>query len=138
VSDPLKVTSPLLVKVGVMLVPAMTVPLVWPETSSVSPANAPPVIDTVALARSRLSGSLTVTVGDNVVGSACSSVHDATVVPSASVGGSLTLVTVSVVVLIGEFVSLPPFRVPLGSCTCHVMLRVGFEPSRSGSRSTRR
>src|SRR6516165_610900 len=96
------------------------------ESASASPANVPPVTATVALASLRLSGSATDTVGDKVVG-ACSSVHDATVVPSDSDGGSLTLVTVSVVVE-SALVSLPPLSVPLGSVACHVIVRVRLEP----------
>src|ERR1700681_1028719 len=102
------------------------------DSTSLSPPNVPPVIDTVAPTSFWLSGSVTVTVGDRVVGRACSSVHDVTVVPSAKVGGSLTLVMVTVVVLIGELTSLPPLSVPLGSWTCHVMERVGFEPKSVG------
>src|SRR5580704_4184921 len=105
----------------------MLVPVVLAVSRSPSPANVPPMILTVALTRSRLSGSTTV-IGARLRGEPSSVYATPPLPPPRKLGGSLTLVMVTVVVLIGELTSLPPLRVPLGSCTSQVMLRVVLEP----------
>ena len=67
------------------------------------------------------------TAGARLVGSACSSVHEATVVPIASVGASLTLIMLIVVVcaaLVAD--EAEP------SLSTQVSVRVGFEPKSVG------
>src|SRR5580704_6706709 len=101
---------------------------------SVSPVKKlPPVMLTVALARLRLSGSLAVApeMTETVEGEVCSSVQVELAEVIARVGGSLTLVMVTVVVE-SELVSWPPRVVPLGSIACQVRVRVGFEPKSVG------
>ena len=85
--------------------------------------NVPPVICTVALTSFWLSGSLTVTAGARLVGSACSSVHEATVVPIAKVGASLTLVMLTVSVR-----AVLRLNEPEPSLSPQVTVRVAFEP----------
>src|ERR1051325_5202050 len=99
-----------------------------PETSAVStspsPANVPPVIATVAPASARLSGSDTVTDGDNVTGDPFS-VNDALTAP-ASVGASFTAVMLTTdVTLLVALLALP-------SLSVQVTVRVGAEPKSSG------
>src|SRR5262249_10124295 len=89
-----------------------------------------PVIATVALTRLRLSGSVTDTLGDNVT-NACSSVKDALAATFDKVGGSLTLVTLTVEVT-GVLTSTPPFAVPLGSIKVEVAVPAGSEPKLVG------
>src|SRR5579883_2807535 len=82
-----------------MLVPPTGWPTTSPAARRLSPVNEPPEIATVALTRPRLSGSVIVTLGDNVViAGDCSSVHAAVVVPSDSVGGTFTAARLTVVV----------------------------------------
>src|SRR5947199_383538 len=100
----------------------MLVPVVVVASTSPSPVNLPPVIDTVALARLRLSGSVTVTAPDSVT-AAPSSVKEALVATLLRIGGSLTLVMLTVVVA-----TLLRLNEPQPSLTIQVTVRVGFEP----------
>src|ERR1043166_2818238 len=85
----------------------MLVPVVDVESRSASPANVPPVIDTVALARLRLSGSTTEADPDSVVAASCS-VYCAVEAMLLSVGGSLTPMPETVGVW-GALLSTPSF-----------------------------
>src|SRR5580704_6306557 len=102
-----------------MLVPATEV-----ASTSPSPLNLPPDIETVALASLRSSGSVAETADDNVTG-APSSVKAALVATLLQVGGSLTLVTLTVVVC----GALPTFA---ESAMTQVMVRVGLDPKSVG------
>src|SRR5271155_2992548 len=98
----------------------MLVPVVVAANTSPSPANVPAAIDTVAPARSRLSGSDTVTLGDNVSTVDGTAVTAATTPPSA--GGSLTAVMLPVEVAVPVELLAPP------SLSVQVTVRVGAEP----------
>jgi hypothetical protein len=87
----------------------MLVPAVLVASTSPSPANLPAVIDTVALSRSRLSGSLTVRDGDRVTAPPFS-VYDTLAATPDRVGGSFTLRIVTVVVC-AVAVALPSLTV---------------------------
>ena len=102
----------------------MPVPVVEVDSTSPSPEKVPPAIFTVAPASLRLSGSDTVTALDSVT--ALPSVKLTLLATLASVGASLTLVTVSVVVA-SALVATPPLAVPLGSPICQVRMRVWLE-----------
>src|SRR5262249_22530321 len=100
----------------------MLVPVVLAERTSPSPAKLPPVMDTVALARFRLSGSATVTLGESTT-DAPFSVNDTEAAVPASVGGSLSAPMLPV----GVATELRLLE-PLPSLSSHVTVRVGFEP----------
>src|SRR4249920_3310683 len=100
----------------------MLVPVVSAASTSPSPTNVPPAIFTVAPVQVGLSGSVTETVGDSTI-EAPFSVKLVLVVPSASVGASLTAVTLIVVVVI-ELRLLEP----LPSLSSQVTVRVGLAP----------
>ena len=95
------------------------VPFPVAESTSWSLANVPPVIDTVALARLKLSGSPTATAPDNVTAPP-SSVKCALAATLPSVGGSLTPTTLTVSVCTA-LSSRPSF-------TVHTKARVVSEP----------
>src|SRR5258705_272936 len=96
-----------------MLVPAVA-------AASTSPANAPPVMATVALASLGLSGSLTDAAPDSVTGPAFS-VNDLSTVPD-KIGASLSAVMAIVVVVTpAPLLALPSLRV-------QVTVRVALEP----------
>ena len=97
----------------------MWVPATLAESTSPSPAKPPPTIWTVALARSRLSGSVTESVGDS--GSVLPSVKPAVAVSEAAAGASLTAVRWTVVVA----AALAMLK---SSFTTQVMVRVGSAP----------
>src|SRR6267142_67517 len=101
----------------------MWVPVVVAVRTSPSPANVPPVIWTVALARSRLSGSDTERVGDRV--SVLPSTNEATDATDDSTGGSLMAVRLTVVVA-GALAMLK------SSVTTKGTVRVGAEPKSVG------
>src|SRR5262249_36567924 len=99
----------------------MLVPVV--ETASTSPSPAKVLeIDTVALTRLRLSGSLTEMLGDTVIGAAFS-VYLGTRTTEVGVGASLiaVMLTVSVRVVLR-------LNEPAPSLSTQVTVRVGFEP----------
>src|SRR5438128_298551 len=99
----------------------MAVPVVFAASSSPSPAKLPPVIAAVALASVRLSGSAAVSDGD--AATVCPGRQVTLAVTADSVGGSFTLVmlTVSVTAVLRLFDPLP-------SLSTQVTRRVGFEP----------
>src|SRR5215470_19752062 len=101
----------------------MLVPVVSAVSTSPSLGNVPPVIATVALAKVRLSGSLSDAVLASVIGIVPSSVYWAVDGIFVSVGVSLTLLTVMVVVwtVLRLFDALP-------SLSTHVTVRNGLEP----------
>ena len=74
----------------------MLVPVVSKASTSPSPANVPPVTDTVAPVSDRLSGSATASVGDSVA--VLLSVNATWADWLVTVGASLTAVSVTVVV----------------------------------------
>ena len=100
----------------------MLVPAVDAASTSASPENVPPVIETVALASVRLSGSVTETAPDSVTAPP-SSVKWTLEATLASVGASLTATTLTVVVAN----ELRLFD-PLPSLSSQVTVRVGFAP----------
>src|SRR5260370_20311309 len=107
----------------------MLVPVVVAASTSPSPANLAPVIDTVAeLSVFTPSGSLTVMLGDNVV-AALSSVHAALAATLLKVGGisACGTDTVSVCTVLKLF-DEPP------SLSTQVTVRVGLRPPFVGSR----
>src|SRR5580704_6969039 len=91
-------------------------------STSPSPLNVPPVIETAALERFKSSGSVIVTLGDKVTVLAGPLFNDVTTL--ASVGGSLTTLMLTVVVWTGV---LKLFDVP-PSLSTQVTSRVGSEP----------
>src|SRR5262245_18135769 len=95
-------------------------------STSPSPANLPVVIDTVAPASVRLSGSDTDAAPDSTTAPAFS-VNCALVATLANVGGSLTPVRLIVLVAVPE-VAVPP----LLSTTVQVTRRVGSDPKLVG------
>src|SRR5580700_11447718 len=99
----------------------MLVPVVVAASTSPSPLNVPPVTATVALASARLSGSVTVTLGDSVTSVERPALTE--VATPLNVGGSSTFATDRVVVT-GVLVSEPPLAVPLGSFKTQVRVRV--------------
>src|SRR5689334_8063533 len=95
------------------MAPPSKVPPLAPLTAkvSLSPANEPPVTATVALNRSRSSGSAIETaLDDNVTAPPCSVKDALGGATLLSVGGSLTLMMLMVVVI--ALVSIPPLAVP--------------------------
>src|SRR5580704_7159878 len=104
----------------------MLVPVVEAASTSPSPAKVPPVTLTVAPARLRLSGSLTETADDSVA-AAPSSVYAAVVATLLNVGGSLTLVMLTV-----DVTAVLKLFEPEPSLSTQVNVRVGFEPKLVG------
>src|SRR5438128_8716220 len=100
----------------------MLVPEVVAASTSPSPAKAPPVTETVAPTRPRLSMSLIATPGDSATGEP-PSVNDAVAATPDSTGGSLTGTMLSVVVWGTDtlFDAVP-------SSTVHATVRVGSTP----------
>src|SRR5207302_2581074 len=99
-------------------------PMTVALSTSPSPANLPDVTDTVAPTRSRLSTSVTESVGDR--GVVAPSVKETLVVVAATVGGSLTAV-MSIVL-----VAVPVLLVLLPSFTVQTTVRVGLEQKSAG------
>src|SRR5258708_3226921 len=99
----------------------MLVPPTVAASTSPSPANVPPVIDTVAFVSVRLSGSDTASDGDTVT--VCPLAKDTSVATLLRLGGSLPLVmdSVSVTVVLKLLDALP-------SLSAQVMVRLGNEP----------
>src|SRR5215471_6857185 len=104
----------------------MLVPATLAERISPSPAKVPPVIDTVAPARLRLSGSDAEAAPDSVTAPP-PWVKLAEAATLLKVGASLTLVMPIVVVA-----TLLRLNEPEPSLTTHVTVRVGFEPKSFG------
>src|SRR5438309_801044 len=104
----------------------MLVPAVELASTSASPANFPPVIDTVALVSVESSGSVTVTLPDSVVAPP-SSVKDALSATPVSVGAWLlaTMLIVSVRAVLWLNEAEP-------SLTTQVTVRVGNDPKSLG------
>src|SRR5262249_604602 len=101
----------------------MPVPETFAASTSPSPAKVPPVIDTVAPGSFRLSGSVTVTVGDRLtVAVDAATIDDATF---DNVGGSLTLV-----MLMNEVTGV--LASPALSVMVQVTVRVALEPKSVG------
>ena len=104
----------------------MLVPVVLAASMSWSLAKVPPVIETVALASVRLSGSVTATAPASVTAPAAS-VNCWLVATLPSVGGWLRLVTETVVVTaVLRLLEAPP------SLSTQVTVRVGSEPKSVG------
>src|ERR1043166_991935 len=97
----------------------MWVPATLAESTSPSPAKVPPVIDTVAFAILRLSGSDTDNVGESCT--VLPSRNDNVGVTEVSIGASLIAVMLTVVVA----AALPTLK---SSFTTQVIVRVGSEP----------
>src|SRR5215469_3290897 len=104
----------------------MLVPLVDVASTSASPANLPPVIDTVALTSVVSSGSLTVTLPDSVVVGP-SSVYAALAATPVNVGDWLTAMT-----LIVSVCAVLRLNEPDPSLTTQVAVRVGLAPKLLG------
>src|ERR1043166_8147612 len=102
----------------------MTVPVVDVASTSPSPANLPPVIDTVALARLRLYGSVTVSAPESVAVASCS-VYCALAATLVRVGGSLTPTTVIVLLALLDAPNGKNFS---PSLTIQSIVRVVGEP----------
>src|ERR1700736_646003 len=95
------------------------------DSTSWSLVKVPPTIDTVAESCVLTpSGSLMVTLGESVVGDACSSVQDAFVRPLKVGGVSIVKVSVCAVLKLNDG---PP------SLSTQVMVRVPFAPPLVGS-----
>src|ERR1700730_18074512 len=105
----------------------MLVPVVDADSTSVSPANLPPITATLAPARARLSGSDIWRKEENNKGTV--SLPNATGVPTRplKLGGSVTCVT-EIVLVTGVLTWVPPLAVPLPSLTIQTRVRLGFEP----------
>src|SRR5262252_7869337 len=101
----------------------MWVPAVLAASTSPSPVKVPPVIDTVAFAKLRSSGSDTDAVGESA--SVLPSVNEALGATEVKVGGSLIAVMLTVVVA-------SPLPTLKSSFTTQVIVRVGSEPKSVG------
>src|ERR1700693_5711641 len=102
-------------------------PVGWPNGENVPLVISAPLIETVALARLRLSVSKTETLPDRVAGVACSSVQAVSVATLESTGGSLIGVMLTVVVA-----TVLRLLEPWPSLSIQVTVRVGSEPESVG------